>query len=294
MNSKNKKIIIVLVVAFLVAIAGGIALYMYLVPKKTTIYVFKQNVAAGTVVTYDMLMPIQADSDIYVAGAKTTASERYVTGANVDAVLKSGDSLRMDVTEGMPLTLSLLTTSGGSTVEMAMNPEKVAVTIAVSSVTGITSELKAGSKVNVYATGLFSNNEYKTTLIFEGLRILAVNKNDQSLTSVTLETSTDESLKLIYYASSFSIYLGLIDSSGYEFRGTDVSFSDGSVQNYTGIESESGENIENQDTTAPEPTTESQPEPTSESQPEPTTESQLEPDTTQIDTTQQEASTEAR
>lgn len=90
----------------------------------------------------------------------------------------------------------------------------------------------------------------------------------------------------IFYASSFSIYLGLIDSSGYEFRGTDVSFSDGSVQNYTGIESESGENIENQDTTAPEPTTESQP--------EPTTESQLEPDTTQIDTTQQETSTEAR
>ncbi len=277
MNSKNKKIIIVLAVAFMVAIAGGVSLYMYLTPKKTTIYVFKQNVAAGTVVTYDMLMPIQADSDIYVAGAKTDASERYVTGANVDAVLKSGDSLRMDVTEGMPLTLSLLTTSGGSTVEMAMNPEKVAVTIAVSNITGITSDLKAGSKVNVYASGLFNNNEYKTSLIFEGLRILAVNKNDKTLTSVTLETSTEESLKLIYYASSFSIYLGLIDSSGYEFRGTDnVSFSDGSAQNYTEIESGVDGITENQNTAVPEPTTESQPE----------------PDTTQIDTTQQETSTE--
>ena len=97
MNSKNKKIIIVLVVAFLVAIAGGIALYMYLVPKKTTIYVFKQNVAAGTVVTYDMLMPIQADSDIYVAGAKTTASERYVTGANVDLNQKVEKILKIKI-----------------------------------------------------------------------------------------------------------------------------------------------------------------------------------------------------
>ena len=259
MNSKNKKIMIVLIVALLVAVTGGVALCMYLVPKKTTIYVFKQNVSAGTIVTSDMLMPIQADSDIYVAGAKTNASERYVTGKNVDTVLKAGDSLRMDVTEGMPLTLSLLTTTGGSTVEMAMNPEKVAVTIAVSDITGITSELKAGSKVNVYATGLF-NEEYKTVLVFEGMRILAVNKNDRTLTSVTLETSTEESLKLIYYATSYSIYLGLIDSSGYEFTGTnDASYSEGASTNYTATdyedEAESTDTTENQDQPADEATT---------------------------------------
>ena len=31
-----------------------------------------------------------------------------MTGANLKAVLNSGDSLRMDVSEGMPLTFSML------------------------------------------------------------------------------------------------------------------------------------------------------------------------------------------
>lgn len=230
MNSKNKKIIFVVFMAMLVAVAGGVALYLYLVPKKTTIYVFRQNVSAGTIVTSDMLVAVQADSEIYVAGAKTDASERFVTGANIDAVLKSGDSLRMDVTEGMPLTLSLLTTSGGSTVEMAMNPEKIAVTIAVSDITGVTPELKPGSRVNVYATGLTDGNQMSTVLLFEGMRVLSVNKNERSLTSVTIETSTEESLKLIYYASSCSMYLGLIDSSGYEYSGVDNPSFSGSIE----------------------------------------------------------------
>ena len=43
MNAKNKKIIMILLTALVIAVIGGIALYMYLVPQKTTVYVFNDN-----------------------------------------------------------------------------------------------------------------------------------------------------------------------------------------------------------------------------------------------------------
>jgi len=247
MNTKNRKIILILIAAVLTAIAGSICLYHYLVPQKTTIYVFKENVKAGDVINEKMLIPVQADSTIFVAGANTNASERFVTGDNIDAVLKSRDSLRMDVTAGTPLTLALLTTTGGSSVEMNMNPEKIAITIPVSSVTGITNELKNGSRVNVYVTGTFDDT-YSTMLLFENMRILNVNKSNESLSSVTLETSIEESLKLIYYTTSGSIYLGLIDSSGYEYSNINMpSYSRSNTDSY--YYGESMENMPETDTT---------------------------------------------
>lgn len=218
MKSKNRKIVLILILAVVVAVIGGLALYQYLVPQKTTVYVFKENVKAGEVVTSDMLVAIQADAEIYMAGASTDISSRFVTGENISAVLNSGDSLRMDVSAGMPLTLSLLTANGGSTVEMNMNPEKIAITIPITNITGVTNELKAGSRVNIYVTGSTGEETYQTTLLFENMRILAVSKdNAGSLYSATIEVSVEESLQLVYYSTSYSLYLGLIDSSGYEY-----------------------------------------------------------------------------
>ena len=124
MNAKNKKIIMILLTALVIAVIGGIALYMYLVPQKTTVYVFNDNYQAGTALTEKMLTPVQADSKIVVAGKNSNTSSRFVTGADIKAVLNSGDSLRMDVAEGMPLTLSILSVTGGSSVEMNMDPAR--------------------------------------------------------------------------------------------------------------------------------------------------------------------------
>ena len=215
---KNKKIVIVLLLAILVATAGGIATYQYLSPKKIGIYVFKGNYAAGTKLTEDMLMVVQADATIYTAGAKNNASMLYATNENIQTVLRSGDSLRADVVQGMPLALSLLTANGGSQVEMNMDPTKVAVTVGASSVTGVTNDLKAGSRVNVYVTGSGRTGAYETILLFENMRVLAVAKNNNnSLTSLTLEVSRDDSMKLINYANSYAMYFGLVDGTGYEY-----------------------------------------------------------------------------
>ena len=217
---KNTKIVLILVFAVLVAVIGGVALYSYLTPRKTSIYVFKQNVAAGTVVTEDMLMVVQADSSLYTAGAKGDISKYYVTAQNLDAVINSGDSLRMDVVQGMPFALSLLTANGGSKVEMNMDPTKIAVTIPVNMVTGVTNDLKEGSRVNVYVTGSGINGDesYVTMLLFESMRVLYIGRNSSGeLSTVTLETDREQSMELVHYATTYSIYLGLVDSSGYEY-----------------------------------------------------------------------------
>ena len=215
MNAKNKKIIMILLTALVIAVIGGIALYMYLVPQKTTVYVFNDNYQAGTALTEKMLTPVQADSKIVVAGKNSNTSSRFVTGADIKAVLNSGDSLRMDVAEGMPLTLSILSVTGGSSVEMNMDPAKIAVTVPVTSITGVTKDLKEGSRVNIYTTGGDANG---TTLLFQNMRVLSVEKDSNGeLSSATIEESTDESLKLVYAANTSSIYFGLVDSSGYEY-----------------------------------------------------------------------------
>lgn len=217
---KNKKIILILVLAFLVAVIGAVALYFYLTPKKITIYTFKENIPAGTVVTEDMLTPVQADSTIYYGGAKQDISVYYVTGENITEIIKSGDSLRTDVVKGMPFTISLLTSGGGSKVEMQMDPTKIAITIPVNNITGVTNELKSGSRVNIYVTGGGgdSNEIYSTQLIFQNMRVLNVSYSAQgALESATVECTIDQSMELVYYSSTYSIYLGLVDGSGYQF-----------------------------------------------------------------------------
>lgn len=218
---KNKKIILILILAFIVSVLGGVAIYFYLTPQKTTIYAFKENVSAGTVVTEDMLVAVQADSNIYFGGGKTDASDYYVTGENIAEVLKSGDSLRSDVVQGMPFTFALLTSGGGSNVEMQMDTSKIAITIPVTNVTGVTNELKVGSRVNVYATGGDYGEDYITQLLFQNMRVLNVGKDaSANLNTVTLEVDSEQSMKLVYYSTFDTLYLGLVDGASYQY--TDV------------------------------------------------------------------------
>ncbi len=214
---KNRKIILILILAFIVATIGGIAIYFFLTPQKTTIYAFKENVSAGTMVTKDMLTPVQADSNIYMGGAKVNAAEYYVTGENLEEILKSGDSLRADVVKGMPFTYSLLTSSGGSRVEMQMDTTKIAITIPINSITGVTNELKTGSRVNIYAsTG--GDTSTMTKLIFQNMRVLSANYDRNGMIiSATIECDTDQSMELVYYATYSSLYLGLVDGSSYQY-----------------------------------------------------------------------------
>ena len=233
LNAKNKKIMLILVAAILAAAASGFALYLYLMPQKTTIYVFRDNYKAGEAVTDAILTPMQVDARIVLAGRTTDTSDRFVTGANrAQYVDKRSNALRMDVAKGMPLTISMLSVDGGSYIEMNMDEKKVAVTVPINSISGVTGDLKAGSRINVYASNYKSDNS--TTLIFENMRVLSVSGDDGSISAATLEVTPKESLKLIEAANHSSLYFGLVNGSGYQATGEeDLTFTP-DAETYTG------------------------------------------------------------
>ena len=213
---KNYKILIVLILAVVLAIIASMFIVSYLTPRRATIYVFKSAYPIGTQITSDMLIPIQVDSGMIVAGRNTSINERMVTSNDIRALLESGDSLKVSVGEGTPLMRSLLSISGGNSIMMSMSPSSVAVTINVDNTTGITQELYSGAAVNVFVTAYSGN----TFLLFENMRVLDIhrNQNNGSLTSVTLEVTNEEAVKLINSSRNGAIHLGLINPSGYQYE----------------------------------------------------------------------------
>lgn len=218
--AKNKKILTILIVAIVVAIAGGISLYLYLSPQKTTVYVFKDNYESGTALSEDMLVPVRCDSKIVTAGKNADVKSKFVTGSEITEVLNAGDHLRMDVSEGMPLTKSELFINGGSDIEKNIHTGMIAVTIPMDSVTGTAEGIREGSHVNIYATGYQGTDG--TTLLFQNVSVIAVEKNNAGvLTSATVEVNTDQSLKLIYAQNNSTLNLAVVDSAGYEYTEQD-------------------------------------------------------------------------
>ena len=213
--SKNKKIIIILIIAVLLALLTGYAVVSFLSPHRTTIYVFKTAYRIGTAITSDVLVPVQVDSSMVVAGRNTSVSEKFITSKEIRALLESGDSLKVSVGEGTPLMKSLLSISGGNSIMMSMSPSSVAVTVDVDNTTGITKELYSGAAVNVYVTSYSGG----TFLLFENMRVLDINrKNDGSLQSATLEVTNEQAVKLINSTKNGAIHLGLINPNGYQYE----------------------------------------------------------------------------
>lgn len=209
--SKNKIITSLIIGAVLFSSMAAFLIYHYMSPSRGTMYLFNGSYSAGDQLTADMLTPVQVDSKIVIAGKKTDASAQFVTPSEYQTLIKSGDSLRMDVSEGMPLTTSMLSVTGGSTVEMNMKSDAVAVTVPVNENTGITNDLKEGSHVNIYA-----NLDSTISLIQQNKRILEVYKDNGTITGVSIEESINESMELIYAVTNGSIYLGLVDATGYQ------------------------------------------------------------------------------
>ena len=212
---KNPKILVVLAIALVFTIAAGICVFQILSPQRTTIYVFSKNYTAGTALSADMFIPIQVDSKIVVAGANSPISQRFITNAEFPTLMRANDSLKSDVGEGTPLVISLLSATGGNAIEMSMQSSAIAVTVDVTPTTGVTNDLAPGTYVNVYVT----YHSGGTKLIMEKMRVLAVHKGGSggSISGATLELTHSEAVNLIDSTKNGSIYLGLVNSGGYQF-----------------------------------------------------------------------------
>lgn len=212
LSVKNKKILILLSVAVICAVIAAFGIYGILTPQRSTVYIFNGNYAAGTRVTRAMLSSVEVDSDLIVNSNAASTGDYFVVGADLDAVLNTAGVLRSDVRSGNVLTASMLSTTGGSRVEMAMGPEKVAVTIGANNITSVTPELAQGCRVNVYA-----NYNDSTVLILQAQRVLSVAYENGYVTGVTLECSVADSMRLVHAYTYGTIHLGIVDASGYNY-----------------------------------------------------------------------------
>lgn len=199
-------------------------IYKTLSPARDTMFIFNASYPAGQQITADMLNPLQVDSTIIEAGKKESLENRFITPEEYATVISSGDSLRIDVSEGMPLTTSMLSVTGGTSVEMNMTSTAIAVTVPVDSYSGITDELKAGAHVNVY-----SSIDSKVQMIQQNKRVLEVYKDSDSgfINGVSIEETAEESMELIYATTYGQVYLGLVNPTGYQsVEGADPVYMD--------------------------------------------------------------------
>lgn len=210
-QSKNRKILIVLVVAILFAALAGFGVYRILTPQRTTVYVFNNDYTAGTQVTSDMLTPVEVDSKIVIASDSQSTGDIVITDKDYDSVLVSAGVLRNDVKAGNIFTSSMLSTTGGNQIEMVMKKDAVAITIGVTNVTGVTSGLQYGSHVNVYA-----NYENETVLLLQNIKVLSVTYENSNVSTVTLEVDNRQSMELVHAYTFGSVHLGLVDFTGYQ------------------------------------------------------------------------------
>lgn len=225
---KNTKILIVVAVALILAALAAFLIVKTLTPTRTTVYLFNQSYPAGTTVSSGMFTAVQVDRNMIVLGNKTDVGTKFVTQKEYTEIVRSGDSLKIDVSEGMPLMKSMLSVAGGNAIEMRMKPSAIAVTISVNNVKGVTNDLAPGSHVNVYFTSAM-----ETRLLFENMRVLSVEKNSAGIISaVSLEATHTQAVTLVNAAESGSIYLGLVNANGYQYVTSSSQNSQGSSTEY--------------------------------------------------------------
>lgn len=209
---RNRKIIFVILAAILSCVIATYGVYSILTPQRTTIYTFNDDYSAGTLVTEKMLTPVEIDKNLIISSNRQSAGDYFVTASNYNSVITSAGVLRNDVHSGNALMTSMLTTTGGNSIEMTMKQNAVAVTIGANLVTAVTEEISSGSRVNVYAS-----YDDSTTLLLQNIRVLAVGRESGSVNSVTLEVTLAESLQLVHAYTYGSIHLGLVDATGYQY-----------------------------------------------------------------------------
>ena len=208
---KNKIITYLIICAAIFSALAGYLIYRYMSPARETIYIFNDSYQAGQQLTSSMLTPIQVDASALAAGKHDSVGNYFITPTDINEVIRSGDSLKIDVSKGMPITNTMLSVSGGSTIEMNMKTDAIAVSIPVTQYTGITNDLKEGARVNIYYT-----SEGYTRLIQQNKRILEVFKSEGTIIGVAIEESLDESMELVNAQTNGNIYLGLVDAKGYQ------------------------------------------------------------------------------
>ena len=224
-SPKNRTMLYLIIMAFIFGAIAMVLIKNYLYPKRTTVWLFNANYKAGTALTDDMLYAVQADDKIFVGGAESDINSQFITGSDKTAIVNSGDSLRIDVAAGYPLTKSMLSMNGGTAVEMNMDPSKVCISASCTDISAVSSEITKGSRVNVYHTHAADTGGTATSLVFQSMKVADTSVRDGNIQRITLEMTVEESIRFINYQNTGSLQFGLVDPTGYQYVEDEASFT---------------------------------------------------------------------
>ena len=199
--SKNKKILMVLIIALVLSVLAGVGVFTLINSQKTTIYSFNGDFKAGTKITDSMFTPIQVDKKVVETNRNSDISNYYITASSFNKIISDGDYLRSNVSANEILSKAMLVTNSGNEIEASMQNDKVALTLSVDSITGE------------------KNSTDPKTEVFEKMKILEVQQEaneTNTLKSITVECTNEQSQKLVSFAQNGYIYMGLINVTGYQ------------------------------------------------------------------------------
>lgn len=217
--SNGKKILLVLIVLF-----GGLIAwfsYSYLSTSKTNIFLFNKNYEAGTAVTKDMFTVLEVDADMVTQLAYASDSNsKYVTADDLSQIISNGDCLGVDVYKGTPFMTTETSTIGGSAAERRLSDYKTAITIPVTNISGVSPEITAGARINIYAS--YATDSYQVEqLLFQNVKILDVQATGDAdsgytLSAFTIEVDPADAMQLLHAINYWKIDITLLKSGKYE------------------------------------------------------------------------------
>ena len=198
---------------------------------KTNIYLFKDKYEAGTKISKDMFISLEVDADMVTELAyktKGTADAKYVTSNDLSKIIENGDSLGVDVYKGTPFMTTETTDIGGSTVERRLGEYKTALTIPVNNISGVSPEIEAGARINIYAS--YTTESYQVEqLLFQNVKILDVQatgtaEDGYTLSGFTIELEPQDAIKLLHAINNWKIDITLLKTGSYEIMTTSSTY----------------------------------------------------------------------
>ena len=213
----GQKLILIFIVLFGALIAYFT--YGYLKGEKTNIYLFANDYEAGTTITREMLTTLEVDATMVENLAYSSNSAKYVTDSDLAAIIDAGDTLGTDVYAGTPFMTTQTATIGGSSVERRLGDYMTAITIPVNNISGVSPEISAGAKINIYSS--YSTDDYEVEeLLFQNVKILEVQATGDEesgyvLNAITIELQPKDALVLLHSINFRKIDITLLKSGKY-------------------------------------------------------------------------------
>lgn len=213
----GQKLLLVFITIFGILIAYFT--YDYLKGAKTNIYLFANSYEAGTTITRDMLTTLEVDATMVDNLAYSSQEAKYVTDSDLKEIIAAGDTLGTDVYAGTPFMTTETSTIGGSSVERRLGDYKTAITIPVNNISGVSPEISAGAKINIYTC--YTTSSYQVEeLLFQNVKILEVQatgdkESGYTLSAITIEINPEDALQLLHAINYQKLDITLLKSGKY-------------------------------------------------------------------------------